>query len=327
MRKKRILCAFFCVVFVSSVFFSSCKTTIVDALSTALSGTNKKGKAKRKAKKNSINPMLAITSETDIKLVSDFFPTALELYEIIRTANPNHLGISYMTGSLNVMYANAFIQSPAESLGPMEFDKQLEEFNRAKMHYLRGRDYCLKMLNGRHKGFSDAVFSGETEQIQKAVEKLDKHDLNAIYWAAAGWLGAFSLDPLNADLLGSIRAPSIMLERLCVLNPDYNKGAAWELLCNFYVSAPQDFGGNYERGMFCYEEAIRVSGGKTPGPYILYAEAICVPEGNEAGFVAALEKALSINPDDDIESRLMTTISQDKARRLLAKKSDYFLEW
>lgn len=322
MRKVYIFVAFFC----AFIVFSSCKTTIVDAFSNTLSGMSKKGKEK-KQKKGAINPMIAITGESDVTLVADFFPTALELYEIIRASNPKHLGMAYMTGSLNVMYANAFVQSPAETLGALEYDKQFEEFARAKMHYLRGRDYCLTMLDGRHKGFKEAVFSSDEEKVQAAVSKLDKNDINAIYWCAAGWLGAFSLDPLNADLLGSIRSPSMMLERLCELAPNYNKGAAWELLCNFYVGVPSDFGGNYERGMYCYEEALRVSKGMSPSVHILYAEAICIPEGNEAGFVTSLEKALAIDPNADESSRLMTIISQKKARRLLANKSDYFLEW
>ncbi|HAH61428.1 MAG TPA: hypothetical protein DCL73_04955 [Treponema sp.] len=312
----------------SSVLVScaSVKSAALNSASTALSGADKKGIPVKKDISDS-DSMLALTGESDVTLVSDFFPTALELYEIMHRTNPNHLGLTAMTGSLNVMYASAFIQTPAEELTNAEFDRQQAEYERAKLHYLRGRGYCLDALDGRHKGFKAAVLGTDPSAADTAIAALDKKDVNTAYWACAGWLGAFSLDPLNPDMLGSLHSPAAILEKVAALDPDYGGGAAWDILCNFYVSAPADFGGNYERGIYCYEQALRASGGKTPGPYVTYAESVCIPSGDEAGFVEALNKALAVNPDDNPSSRLMTTISQRRARRLLEHKSDYFLHW
>ncbi|MCK9170776.1 MAG: TRAP transporter TatT component family protein [Treponema sp.] len=315
-----------CVLSFILVSCTSIKSAAFNSASTTLSGADKKGIPVKKDISAS-DPMLALTGESDVTLISDFFPTALELYEIMHRTNPDHLGLTAMTGSLNVMYANVFIQTPADELTNAEFDRQQAEYDRAKLHYLRGRDYCLESLNGRHKGFRNVVLGTDAAATDTAVAALDKNDVNTAYWACAGWLGAFSLDPLNPDMLGSLHSPAAILEKIVALDPDYNSGAAWDMLCNFYVSVPSDFGGNHERGMYCYNEALRVSGGKTPGPYITYAESVCVPSGDEAGFEKALNTALSLNPDDNPSSRLMTIISQRKARRLLAHKSDYFLHW
>lgn len=303
--------------------FSSC---VSNAIGNSLSGYKKNGKAiSKQASEN--DPMLALTGETDVTLVGDFFPTVLKLYEILQMQNPDHLGLLMMTGSLNVMYANAFVQTPAESLGVAEFDKQNAEYERAKMHYLRGRDMELAFLEGRHKGFREAMFSGDETKIAAAVAKMDKNDVDAAYWCGAGWLAAFSLDILNPDLIASLGAPIAILERAAAINPDYNGGSIWDVLFNFYMVAPADFGGDPERGMQCYEQELRVSGGKTPGLYVTYAQAVCIPNGDEKGFDEALEKALAINPDDNPSSRLMTTISQNKARWLKAHKGDYFVQW
>lgn len=306
--------------------FVSCRTLLINAVSTSLSGANKKG-IPSKQKKSNADPMLAITGETDVTLVGDFFPTILKVYEILQQANPNHLGLMTMTGSLNIMYANAFVAAPAESLPNEAYDKQYEEFLRAKLHYIRGRDLCLNALDSRHKGFKDNVMSGDEDKLAAACALLDKHDVEAAYWACAGWLGAFSLDPLNPDMLGNLRSPASILEKVAALDPDYSNGAIWDVLTNFYVSAPADFGGDYERGLYCHEQAVRASGGQSPGPYVTYAESVCIPAGDEAGFDEALAKALAINPDDNPSSRLMATISQRRAKMLLEHKSDYFLEW
>lgn len=323
---KKIQTAVFVLCAVTALFTSCVSSMVTDSLSTSLAGADKKGKPVQK-KTSAHNPMLALTGETDVTLVGDFIPTALVMYEMLHQQNPDHLGLTAMTGSLNVMYANAFIQTPAELLGNEDFDKQHSEYQRAIMHYLRGRDYCLTALNGRHTGFKSAVLGTDPENADKAAAQLDKNDVNTAYWACAGWLAAFSLDPLNPDMLGNLHSPVAILEKAASLNPDYSDGAIWDILANFYISAPGEFGGDAERAKYCYEQALRASGGKTPGPYITYAESFCVSSGDEQGFTDALNKALSINPDDNPSSRLMTTISQKKARRLLDHKSDYFLHW
>ena len=80
----------------SAVFLlSSCVT---NAIGNSLSGYKQNGKAiSKKASAN--DPMLALTGETDVILVGDFFPTVLKLYEILQTLkihghmNDDHGGI------------------------------------------------------------------------------------------------------------------------------------------------------------------------------------------------------------------------------------------
>ena len=305
---------------------SSLSSVALSAVADSLSGTNKKGVPMKKRSEGS-DPLAAITGERDITLVSDFFPTALVLYELLHAQNPDHLGLSAMTGQLNIMYANVFVQTPAERLPVDQFNAQQAEYERAQLHYLRGRDYCLEFLEGRHTGIRAALFSGDDDTVQAAVALLDENDVSAAYWAGAGWLGAFSLDPLNGDMMAVLNGPVQLLERAAALSPDYDAGAIWELLFNFYVSAPDMFGGDYDRGMTCYAEALRASGGKTPGPYITYATAICMPQNDSAGFEEMLNTALAINADDEPSSRLVTLIQQERARYLLLHKDNYFVIW
>lgn len=320
----------FCTVIFSVLSLSSCfvTTKAIDAVSTGLAGSNRKGipQTKKKAKQpDNGGAMFAITSDTDITLISDFFPTALKMYEIIQNQNPGHLGLMSMTGSLNVMYANAFVQSPADLLDIDQFEKQNEEYIRAKSHYLKGRDFCLDSLNGRHKNFKEFLYSGDEEKISKAVSMIDKYDVTTAYWLGAGWLGAFSLDPLSPDLLGNLSAPVAVLEKVLELKPDYSD--VWEVLARFYAAAPESFGGSIEKAVEYCDKAMELTEGKTPNPYIIKAECFCIPEGDEEGFVSNLKKAIAINPDENPSTRLTVTISQQKAKKLLASKSDYFLEW
>ena len=95
------------------LLFTSCASFAMNTVATSLSGANAKGKAK--INKN-LDLMLPLTGEEDSILMAEFFPTALKMYEILHAQNPNHQGLALMTASLSVMYANAFIQHPAEML-------------------------------------------------------------------------------------------------------------------------------------------------------------------------------------------------------------------
>lgn len=307
------------------IYLSSCMTMVKDSLATSLSGANAKGKAAKKSPNSSF--MLPLTGETDTILMGDFFPTALKMYEILQAQNPKHQGLALMTASMSVMYANAFIQHPAEMLPQEEYLKQNAEFKRAKMHYLRGRNLALSVFEQRYPGFTHTMLGFDDEKIAEVLEKIQKKDLDAAYWLGASWLGAWALDPLDTNLLSTLHSAVAVLERAAFLDPNYNDGAIWNILLSFYASAPADFGGDRERAYYAYEKAIEVSKGSSPAPYIAYAESICINLQDADGFVEALEKALAIDPNENPQMRLQNTIAQEKARYLLDNLDNYFLLW
>lgn len=325
MKKNSLFIMLACV----SVLLTSCssiKKIGTNAVSDMLAGSNKNGKV-IETKVGDANPMLAVMGESDVILISDFFPTALKLYEIMQAGNPSHQGLSVMTASLNIMYANAFVQSSADLLGVDSYDKKNSEYQRAEMHYLRGRNMILSVFDQKYKNFSENLLSGDEEKIAEAVKNLKKTDVNAVYWFAAGSLGAFSLNPINPEYLMSLNSVLMALEKACELDKEYSDGAIWGLLFSFYVSAPVDFGGDIERGLKCYQNAQKVAQGKQAGHYVSYAESYCIAQNDEDGFVDALEQALALNPDDNPSTKLMTIIYQEKAKRLLATREDYFIHW
>ena len=309
-----------------STLLFSCKSMIANKLGDAASGTDKNGSAIPK-KTDSPDMMLAFMGEKDSKIIAEVLPVIVKMYEILALQNPKHQGLQIMAGQLNVMYGNLCVQTPAESLPVAELQKQVSEFNRAKYHYLKGRQYILDVFESRWPGFEKAFLSSDEEAVKKAVLNLSKEDVNAAYWAGGASLIAWSLDPLDVDALSSIQGPVAILEKAASLDPDYNKGAIWDALCQFYTAAPVDFGGDYERGLECYEKALAASGGKSPGIYVTYAQSVCKPSGDRDGFIECLNKALAIDVDEEPESRLMNVLSRQKAQYLLEHVDDYFIVW
>lgn len=296
--------------------------SVGDALAPAPKETPKYSK---KPNSKDANILIALTGENDPELVRDFFPTALKLYEIMHLQNPSHEGLSIMSGQLYIMYANAFIQTPAEQLKSEQFDIQNEEYRRAGNFYVRGKDYVMMALDHKYKNFRVSVYGTEA-QSKAILSKCKISDTTALYWAGVGALGAFSLNPLNTDLLAILPGSLAMLERASELNPAFNNGAIWEVLMAFYASAPESLGGGKEKALVAYEKALSYSEGKSPGTYIAYARSFCIPAQDSAGFDESIEKALAINPESQMENRLVLTISHRQAQWLKNHKSDYILE-
>ena len=216
-----------------------------------------------------------VMGETDTVLMSDMMPVALKAVEIVHYASPKNKSIHALTASLYVMYANAFVQHKADMMDISEFELQYSEKMRAKMHYLRGRDYSLSYFDRKYKNFSKNLLSRDPELEQKALSKLKKKDVAAAYWLGAACLGAFSLDPLDVDMLSGVGSALAVLERAAELDPSYNNGAIWDVLVAFYAGAPAEFGGNVDKAVESFLKEVEYSNGKTTSLYMTYAQVFC----------------------------------------------------
>jgi len=262
------------------------------------------------------------TGDSDPELVGDALPFAIKVYEALLDSTPKHQGLMRVTGSLFVMYANAFVQGPAETLPQTEWQAREESLKRAKQLYLRGNAILYRALNQKYPGFNEAAAKEET--LQTFVKKFKKEDTALLYWAVAGGLAAFSLDILDFDLAARIPEWKLMIERAYELDPNFGGASLEEFLILFYGSLPELMGGDKERAKTHYQRALEKTGGNSPGAYISYAQSICVPARDYDTFKDCLEKALAINPDADPSTRLVTIISQRKARWMLDNAWNYF---
>jgi len=262
------------------------------------------------------------TGDPDPELVGDALPFAIKVYEALLDSNPKHQGLMLVTGSLFVMYANAYVQGPAEMLPQMEWQAREEGLKRAKQLYLRGDAILYRALNEKYRGFSKAAAQEDT--LQAFLKKCKKEDAGLLYWAVAGGMAAFSLDIFDFDLAGRIPEWKLMIERAYELDPNYGGASLDEFLIIFYSSLPELMGGSKERAKLHFQRAMEKTGGNSAGAYVSYAQSICVPAQDYETYKDCLEKALAIDPDADVSTRLVTIISQRKARWLQDNAWNYF---
>jgi len=84
--------------------------------------------------------------------------------------------------------------------------------------------------------------------------------------------------------------------------------------------------GNDQGAIYSQNRALELSQGKLASPFVSLAESVAVEKQDKAGFQSLLNRALAINPDVAPESRLQNLVAQRRARWLLGRVDELFLD-
>jgi predicted anti-sigma-YlaC factor YlaD len=262
------------------------------------------------------------TGEDDPELVAEALPFAMKLYESLLAEVPENTELLLSTGSVFAMYANAFVHGPAGMLPDTEFERKAEMLARAKRLYLRGRDYCLRALELRHRGFRRLLDANKAGQM---LEAMTVSDVPYLYWASASWMGAFSTNPFDMELLLTLARPLALMDRAYRLEEGYNHGAIHEFYISVWGSLPASLGGSPDKARYHFQKALEYTRGLKAGPYVALATSVSVPAQNAGEFRELLQKALAVDVNASPENRLENLLAQRNARWLVEHIGDFFL--
>jgi len=260
-------------------------------------------------------------SDNDPELVGDALPFSLKLMESILAETPRHEGLLTALGGGFTQYAYAFVQQQAERVEDEDLDRARELQLRARNLYLRGRDYALRGLEVRHAGLGAALAADPGA----AVARTTPADVPLLYWCAASWAGAIAQAKDDPVLVGDLPKVEALVDRALVLDEGWNRGALHGLMITYEMSRVTGEGDPVERATRHFRRAVELGGGRMASPYVAYAESVCVPREDRAGFEENLARALAVAVDAAPEWRLENLILQRRARWLLGRADRLFL--
>jgi predicted anti-sigma-YlaC factor YlaD len=260
-------------------------------------------------------------SDDDPELVKQAVPFSLKLMESLLAESPNHQGLLLATSSGFTQYGYAFVQQDADEIEAEDFAKAEAMRDRARRLYLRARDYGLRGLEAAQPGFTKAL----RLDAKQAVARLKKKHVAQLYWTAAAWGAAISLSKDDPATIAEIPQMEAMIDRALQLDESWGDGAIHGFLINYEMSRQGTSGKPAERARKHFDRAVELTHGQQAGPFVTYAEAVCVEHQDAKQFEGLLNRALAINPDEHPETRLVNLIMQRRARWLLSKEEDLFL--
>jgi predicted anti-sigma-YlaC factor YlaD len=263
----------------------------------------------------------SFSSDDDPELVGDAVPFGLKTMEALLEESPRHKGLLLAACSGFVQYAYGWIQLEADYVEETSLARATHMRERARKLYLRARDYGIRGLEVDHPGLRAAMLQDPVE----ALASMKKKDVPLLYWTAVAWAGAMSLKINDPEVTADQRIVDALARRALALDPSWELGSIHEFFVS-WESGRSSIGGSKEEALEHYQEALRLSRGLKASPYVTYAESVCVPEQERAAFVAALEKALTVDATLPNEQRLANVLMHERARWLLANVDEYFIE-
>jgi predicted anti-sigma-YlaC factor YlaD len=260
-------------------------------------------------------------SDDDPELVKAAVPFSLKLMESLLAESPRHEPLLVATASGFTQYGYAFVQQDADELEATDFAAAEQMRARARRLYLRARNYGLRGIEVRHKGFEKALRSAPKQAASGATLK----DVPLLYWTAVSWAAAISLSKDNPDLIAEQPCVEALIDRALALDESYADGAIHAFLITYEMSRLGSVGDAAARSRQHLERAVALTGGQQAGPMVSFAEAVCVQKQDAKEFQTLLNRALAINPDAKPEWRLVNLVMQRRAKWLLTRTDDLFL--
>jgi predicted anti-sigma-YlaC factor YlaD len=297
-------------------------TALLLACLVLLSGCSVRKFAVNKLGDSLANSGTTFASDNDPEFVGQAVPFSLKLIEGLLAESPKHRGLLFAAASGFTQYSYVYVQEPSEEIESVDLEKSATLRTRSRNLYLRARDYGLRGLDAKHPGFTTAL----SENPKFAVRSAKLSDVPLLYWTAVAWGAAISLSKDHPDLVAQQPQVEALIDRAYALDPTFEHGAIDQFLIS-YESARQGTKEDFsERCWMHFDRAVRLSDKQLASPYVSFAETVSVQKQNRAEFESMLHQALSIDPDVRPEWRLSNLIMQRRARWLLSREDELFLE-
>jgi len=177
-------------------------------------------------------------------------------------------------------------------------------------------------LETRHKGFTEQLRANP----RAAASVVTRQEVPLLYWTAAAWGAAIAVSKEIPEIVADQLQVEALIDRALELDEQFEFGAIHGFLISYEPSRQGVAGDPYERSRKHFDRAVALSNGQMVSPYVSLAEAVSVNTQNRAEFESLLQQALAINPDARPEWRLANLIMQRRARWLLSRVDELFLD-
>ncbi len=263
-------------------------------------------------------------SDDDPELVAAALPFGLKTIEALLAQDPGNRNLLLAAASGFTQYAYAFVQQEADFVEAADLGRATELRARARRLYLRALGYGWRGLEVDFPGLR-ARLQADPGAAEQALAGLRKEHVPLLYWTGNAWAAAIALDKADAELAADLGAVEGMMRRALALDEGYALGALHDFFL-VYEGSRASVGGSAAKAREHLDRAMALARGKRAGPLVSFAETVSVATQDRADFERLLQQALALDPDAAPEQRLANLIAQRRARWLLGRMDELFIE-
>lgn len=256
---------------------------------------------------------VAMDREADIEFARYAFPASLKTVETFLVNSPDNENLLLLLARGYNSYAFGILEGDLDRARVSGSFEQAEALaRRAKIHYLRGREYGFRLLN--RPALEKAAKGDDLEALDAELAALKPDQAPGLFWAAYGWSSAINLAKDDASMLTSLPVIEKMMARMVELDEGYNGGAPLLFHGVYHAAKPKMFGGKPELSKEFFERAMASHGETNLLVPFLFARFYCPLVQDRKLFDELLNKVAAADVTAHPEMRLTNEIARDRAR-------------
>jgi predicted anti-sigma-YlaC factor YlaD len=260
-------------------------------------------------------------TDDDPELVGQALPFALKTIESLLQSSPKHRGLLLAAASGFTQYGYAYVQCEADYVEGADLARATELRRRAVRLYRRALAYGLRALEAEHPGFAAAL----RRDAAAGAAMVDRDDAAIAYWTGLAWAAAAAVSK-EGDLVADLPLAEALMRRVLAVDEGLGGGAVHDFFIAFEGGRPASAGGSEERARRHLERALELAHGERVAPLVSFAETVCVARQDRGEFSRLLALALALDADRFPRQRLANLVAQRRARWLLARADELFVE-
>jgi len=261
-------------------------------------------------------------SDEDLELVRDASPFGLKLMENVLESQPDHQELLTALARSFTQYAYAFVALDGDIAESESLERAEVLRARARSLFLRGREYGLRALEVCQPGFRAAL----ERDPRVAAGMLGRPEMDALYWSAVAWGASLALSKDRPEAVADQPLLEALFDRALIVDEGYGDGSLRTVLIAYEPSRIGAERGAAERARKHFARAVELSRGQSAGPYVALAEVASIAAQDRSEFLRLLGQALAIDVDLAPERRVENQVQQRRARWLLSRVDELFLE-
>ncbi len=268
---------------------------------------------------------LALDRESDLEFAREALPASLKTLETFLMNSPDNPDLLILLSRGFASYAFGILETDLEKAKLNGSQEEIDALNRrAVLHYLRSRDYGLRLLD--YPELEKAALDGNTKKLKETLSDVTEDDVPALFWATYSWASAINLAQDDPDMVASLGVIEVLMNRVLALNPGYMYSSPRLFMGVFFASRPAMFGGNPEKSKEYFEQALRAHGKQNLLISFAYARYYCPQVQDRKTFNARMAHVLDSDPVQYPNIRLQNEIARERARFWVTSADEVFFE-
>ena len=252
----------------------------------------------------------AAAKQPDPAIVRDGSPAYIMLVDGLIEAYPNNGELLTAGCQAYTVYASSFVED--------------SDPGKAAILYGKAKEYGFRALSLR-RDFQQAA-SGPLDDFVISLRDYNKEYVPALFWTTSAWAKLISLNLDSVEVLADVPMLEATMQRVIELDGGFYYGSPHLHMAVYLAAKPSIAGGNLDKAKEHFDEAFALGADKLLSAKVLFARYYAVRLKDRALFVKILQEVIEAPVDELPELTLSNTLAKEKARELLERADDYFME-